>query len=100
MNEMRMLRWMNGVTIRNTIRNEHCERISKTDTSDNKDLREKAKVVQACQEKGKRAHAETMVNSPIPGKRRRGRQQTRWKDSCKKKYGKCGVKGGGRIGEE
>ena len=25
-----------------------------------------------------------MLDAPVPGKRRRGRQKTRWKDSCKR----------------
>ena len=25
-----------------------------------------------------------MLDAPVPGKRRRGRQETRWKDSCKR----------------
>ena len=42
-----------------------------------------------------------MLDAPMLGKRWRGRQKTRWKDSCKsKRYGKCGVKGGGRIGQD
>ena len=36
-------------------------------------------------------------DAPVPGKRRRGRQTTRW---CKIRQGKCGVEGGGRIGQE
>ena len=26
----------------------------------------------------------TELDAPVPGKRRRGRQKTRWKDSCKR----------------
>ena len=32
-----------------------------------------------------------MLDVPAPGKRWRGRQETRWKDS-RKRYGKCGFK--------
>ena len=40
-----------------------------------------------------------MLDAPVPGKRWRGRQTTRWKDSCKR-YGKCGVKSGGCTGQD
>ena len=39
-----------------------------------------------------------MVGAPVPGKRLRGRKINRWKDSCKR-HGKCGIKGGGRTGQ-
>ena len=36
-----------------------------------------------------------MLDAPIPRKRWRGRQKTRWKDLCKtKRHGKCGFEGG------
>ena len=28
-----------------------------------------------------------MLDAPVPGKRRRGRQKSRWKDSCKRDMG-------------
>ena len=33
-----------------------------------------------------------MLDTPVPGKRRRGRQKTRWKDSCKRDMGSVGLK--------
>ena len=33
-----------------------------------------------------------MVDAPVPGKRQRGRQTTRWKDSCKSNMGSVGLK--------
>ena len=33
-----------------------------------------------------------MLDAPVPGKRRRGRQKTRWKDSCKRDMGSVGLK--------
>ena len=36
-----------------------------------------------------------MLDAPVPGKGRGGRQKTRWKYLCKRS-GKCGVRGGGR----
>ena len=40
-----------------------------------------------------------MADATIPGKRRKGRQKTRWKDSCNR-YGKCGVEFRGRKVED
>ena len=33
-----------------------------------------------------------MSDAPVPGKRRRGRQKTRWKDSCKRDMESMGLK--------
>ena len=60
--------------------NRTCERISKSCTRVKEDHREKAKVVRTWDE----GHVlRRMLDVPVPGKRRRGRQKTRWKDSCK-----------------
>ena len=32
------------------------------------------------------------LDAPVPGKRRRGRQKTRWKDSCKRDTESMGLK--------
>ena len=45
----------------------------------------KAKVVRTCYEKGRRERIlRRMLDAQVPGNRRRGRQKTRWKDSCKR----------------
>ena len=33
-----------------------------------------------------------MLDAPVPGKKRRGRQKTRWKDSCKRDMESAGLK--------
>ena len=55
---MRMLRWMCGVMKKGQIRNEHV----------------RGSVTKKITEK----------RLKVPGKRRRGRQKIRWKDSCKR----------------
>ena len=35
-----------------------------------------------------------MLDAPVPGKRRRGRQKTRWKDLCKMDMENVGLKEG------
>ena len=37
-----------------------------------------------------------MLDAPVPGKRRRGRQKTRWKDLCKRDMESVRLKGRGR----
>ena len=62
--------------------------VSKSSTSDKEeDHREKAKLVLSCSEKGriKEWHVlRRMLDVPGSGKRWRGKQKTRWKDSCKR----------------
>ena len=41
-----------------------------------------------------------MLDAPVPGKRWRGRQKTGGKTRVKEIYGTCGVKGGGRTGQD
>ena len=51
-------------------------------------------MVRTCQEKGQRARVTKngRFTSTVPGKRRRGRQKTRWKDSCKRDMESAGLK--------
>ena len=87
--EMRMLRWMCGVTRKDEIRNEH--------------IRGKTRVAQASKKITERrlnwyGHVmrrdgehilRKVLRADIPGKRKRGRPKTRWKHTCQrdlKKY--------------
>ena len=93
-NEMRMLRWMCGVTRKDKIRNEH--------------IRGTTKVVQASRKITERrlkwyGHVMTMeddhvvkrvMTKAIPGKRKRGRPKTRWKDVCKRDMQTVGLREG------
>ena len=47
----------------------------------------------------RRSSSTDKAEASIPGKRRRGRQKTRWKDSCNR-YAKCGAKYGGRNAQD
>ena len=71
-----------GVTKKDKTRNEHVRGSVKV--SGKEDHREKVKVVQACQD------------APVSGRRQRGRQKTRWKESCKSDM----ESGGGRTGQD
>ena len=70
--EMRMLRWMGGVTRKDKIRNEH--------------IRGTTRVAQASKKITERSliwygH---VMRADIPGKRKRGRLKKRWKDACQR----------------
>ena len=85
---MRMLslRWMCGVTKKDKIRNDR-ERISKvepvTKQITEKQLKWNGHVT-------RRHVLSRFLDVPAPGKRWRGRQKTRWKDSCKSDTEKTG----------
>ena len=90
--EMRIQMWMCGVTMRDKIRNEH--------------IRGTTRVVQACKKitekrlkwyghvrRMKEEHlVRRMLDVDIPGKRRRGRPNQRWKDACKRDMTEVGLK--------
>ena len=60
-----------------------CERISKSSTSDKEDQRDMLRE----------GHMpRIMLHAPVPAKRRRGRQTTGWKDSCKRDMESAGLK--------
>ena len=86
------------VTKKVKIRTEHVRGSVKVSTrlSDKEDDREMAKVVRMYvkrREKGT-GMLTIMVDAPAPGKRWRGRQKTRWKDSCKRDMESLGLKCG------
>ena len=97
-NEMRMLRWMCGVTKNNKIRNEHGRGYAKVAPVTKKITEKKLKWYGHVRRRGKGHVLSRILNAPVPGKRRRGKQNTRRKDSCKRHMER--VKGGGRTGQD
>ena len=59
--EMRMLRWMCGVTRKDKIRNEHIRGTTKSSTCFTKVHRENIELVRACDEERWRTHTEESV---------------------------------------
>ena len=96
---MRMLRWMCGVTKQYMIRNEHAGGSVKVAPVKKKITEKRLKWYGRVKRRDEGHVLRRMLASPVPGKRRRGRQKTRWKDSCKR-YGKCVFKGGVRTGHD
>ena len=88
-NEMRMLRWMCGVTRRDKIRNEHIRVVQASKKSTEKRLKWYGHVRRMKEEHTVRR----MLDVNIPGKRRRrGRSNLRWKDACKRDMTEVGLK--------
>ena len=83
-NEMRMLRWMCGVTRRDKIRNDHIRGTTRV-VQASKKISEKRLKWYGHVSRMKDEHiVRRMLDVEIPGKRRRGRPNLRWKDACKK----------------
>ena len=81
---MRMLCWMYGVTKKDDIRKEH-ERGSVKVAPVTKKITEKRLKWYGHIKRRDEGHVlGRMTDSQLPGKRRKGRQKTRWKDSCKR----------------
>ena len=91
-NEMRMLRWMCGVTRRDTSRNGHI-RGTTTVVQTSKKITEKRLKWYGHVRRMKEEHiVRRMLDVNIPGKRRRGRPNLRWKDACKRDMLEVGLK--------
>ena len=78
-NEMRMLRWMCGVTRNDKIRNVHFRGTTKVAQATQKITGEKTEMVWSGDEEGRRARTKRVMTKEIPGKRKRGRPKTRWR---------------------
>ena len=89
--EMRMLRWVCGVTRRDKIRNEHIIGTTRV-VQASRNITKTTEVVRPCGENERGAHSENNVRCGHTGKRRRGRPNLRWKDACKGDMTKVGLK--------
>ena len=91
-NEMRMLRWMCGVTRRDNILNEHT-RGTTIVVQASKKITEKRLKCNGHARKMKEGHiVRRLLDVDIPGKRRRERPNLRWKDACKRDMTQAGLK--------
>ena len=93
-NEMRMLRWMCCVTRRDNIRNEHIRGTTRVvQLQASKKIREKRLKWYGHVRRMKEEHiVRRMLDVDIPGKRRRGRPNLRWKFACKRAMTQAGLK--------
>ena len=83
-NEMRMLRWMSGVTRRDKIRNEHIRGTTRVAQASKKISEKRLKWYGHVRRMKEEHIVRRMLDVDIPGTRRRGRSNLRWKDACKR----------------
>ena len=79
---MGMLRWMCGVTKKDNTRNNHVRGSVKVAPVTKKITEKRLKWNGHVKRRDEEHVLRRMLDAP--GKRRRGRQKTRWKDSCKR----------------
>ena len=91
-NEMRMLRWMCGVTRRDSIRNEYIRGTTRVVQASKKITEKRLKWYGHVKRMKEEHIVRRMLDVEIPGKRRRGRPNLRWKDASKRDMTKLGMK--------
>ena len=90
--QMRMLRWMCGVTRRDTIRNEHIRGTTRVVQASKKIIEKRLKWYGHVRRMKEEHIVRRMFDVDIPGKRRRGQPNLRWKDACKRDVTEVGLK--------
>ena len=93
-NEMRMLRWMCGVTRKDKIRNEHIRGTTKVAQASRKITERRLKWYGHVMRMEEDRVVKRVMTKAIPGKRKRGRPKTRWKDACKRDMQTVGLREG------
>ena len=93
-NEMRMLRWMCGVTRKDKIRNEHIRGTTKVAQASRKITERRLKWYGHVMRMEEDHVVKRVMTKAIPGKRKRGRPKTRWKDVCKRDMQTVGLREG------
>ena len=91
-NEMRMLRWMCGVTRRDKIRNEHIRGTTRVVQASKKITEKRLKWYGHARRMKEEQIVRRMLDVDIPRKRRRGRPNLRCKDACKRDMTQAGLK--------
>ena len=94
--EMRMLRWMCGVTRKDKIRNEHIRGTTRVAQASKKITERRLIWYGHVMRRDGEHILRKVLRTDIPGKRKRGRPKTRWKDACQRDLKSTGL----RAGEE
>ena len=94
--EMRMLRWMCGVTLKYKIRNEHIRGTTRVAQASKKITERRLNWYGHVMRRDGEHILRKVLRADIPGKRKRGRPKTRWKDACQRDLKSTGL----RAGEE
>ena len=82
--EMRMLRWMCGVTRKDKIRNEHIRGTTRVAQASKKITKRRLIWYGHVLKRDGEHILRKVLRADIPGKRKRGRPKTRWKDACQR----------------
>ena len=103
--EMRMLRWMCGVTRKDKIRNEHIRGTTRVAQASKKITERRLIWYGHVMRRDGEHILRKVLRADIPGKRKRGRPKTRWKDACQRDLKSTGLRERarrrtGRCGEE
>ena len=93
-NEMRMLRWMCGVTRKDKIRNEHIRGTTKVVQASRKITERRLKWYGHVMMMEEDHAVRRVMTKAIPGKRKRRIPKTRWKDVCKRGMQTVGLREG------
>ena len=97
---MRMLRWMCG----DKIRNEHIRGTTRVAQASKKITERRLNWYGHVMRRDGEHILRKVLRADIPGKRKRGRPKTRWKDACQRDLKSTGLRAGeertGRCGEE
>ena len=91
-NGIRMLRWMCGVTRRDNVRNEHIRGTTRVVQASKKITEKRLKWYGHVRRMKEEHIVRRILDVDIPGKRRRGRPNLRWKDACKRDMTQAGLK--------
>ena len=94
--EMRMLRWMCGVTRKDKIRNERIRGTTRVAQASKKITERRLIWYGHVMRRDGEHILRKVLRAVIPGKRTRGRPKTRWKDACQRDLQSTGL----RAGEE
>ena len=93
---MRMLQWMCGVTRKDKVRNEHIRGTTRVAQASKKITERRLNWYWHVMRKDGEQILWKVLKADIPGKRKRGRPKTRWKDACQRDLKSTGL----RAGEE
>ena len=102
--EMRMRRWMCGVTRKDKIRNEHILGTTRVAQASKKITERRLNWYGHVMRRDGEHILRKVLRADIPGKRKRGRPKTRWKDACQRDLKSTGLRAArrwtGQCGEE
>ena len=97
--EMRMLRWMCGVTRKDKIRNEHIRGTTSVAQASKKITERKLNWYGHVMRRDGEHILRKVLRADIQGKRKRGRPKTRWKDACQRYLKSTGLREGRGDGQ-